>query len=574
MKTRENIHQKLNNLFFSELANQLVSPLIKKISCINKGNFNNRFDLRIATDESQLGNWWRHPIYVIAKPSAKNVVINITIQPQRWPGDGEKYADEHKDNIDKTNQEINDLIKSHSINAPLVKKDIKTEGKFVLSYSLSVTIDKANPTDADYSKFINFLASLCKLTVSLSDALLISNATSTDESIVEDEKEEDNEDDDTGFAFMRIVKSDSVSEDVQKKFFTKWQKASETYNGRMGISCLVPEEANFLADDTVFPVLTCEELLFIEKQITKNKVIPVLGFLPESFLNYSKHIWFIIPFCIWNDDTATVIFVDKNGLYTVDPSAEQFIMLINWENIDEMEIETAIDGDENVSRLYISTERGELTIDEFNTSNNESEFGSYLSILMAIFNVRQPTIIESKGRDFWVEGAGGEGFTSFNSLKEFLSNDKWLNASRPDPAEFRIEETSDNSDDEEQAFLDGKKTVLSDTLTSLAFLYIATAGADNNLHDEEFLTVNKALAEWTKDGDIGDAAKTAFTYWKSLPSEKEIIVVTEIINQINNNLSAEHITSIKEDIVKIVDADGELLEDEKNIVAFIFASLK
>ena len=574
MKTRENIHQKLNNLFFSELANSLSAPLIKKISCINKGNFNNRFDLRVAADESQLGNWWRHPIYVIAKPSAENVVINITIQPQRWPADGEKYANDHKVSIDKTNQEINDLIKSHSINAPLVKKDIKTEGKFVLSYSLSVKIDKANPTDADYSKFINFLASLCQITVSLSDALPIGDATSTDESTAEEEKNEEDEEDDIGFAFMRIVKSDSVSEDVQKKYFMKWQKASETYNLRMGISCLLPEEANFLADDTVFPVLTREELLFIEKQITKNKVIPVLGFLPESFLDYSKHIWFIIPFCIWNEDTATVIFVDKNGLYTVDPSAEQFIMLINWENIDEMEMETAIDGDINVSRLYISTERGELTIDEFNTSNNESEFGSYLSILMTIFNVRQPTIIESKGKEFWVEGAGGEGFVSFDSLKELLSNDKWLNASRPNPAEFRIEETSDNSDDEEQAFLDGKEAVLSDTLTSLAFLYIAAAGADNNLHDEEFDTVNKALTEWTKDGDIGDAGKTAFTYWKSLPSDKEIIVVTEIINQINNNLTAEHITSIKEDIVKIVNADGELVEDEKNIVAFIFASLK
>ena len=188
METRENIHKKLNNLFSTELANSLSAPLIKKVSCINKGNFNNRFDLRVATDESQLGNWWRHPIYVIAKPTAENVVINITIQPQRWSGDGEKYTNDHKDSIDKTNQEINDLIKSHSINAPLVKKDIKTEGKFVLSYSLSVTIDKANPTDADYSKFINFLASLCQISVSLSDALPISDATLIDESIDENAK--------------------------------------------------------------------------------------------------------------------------------------------------------------------------------------------------------------------------------------------------------------------------------------------------------------------------------------------------------------------------------------------------
>jgi uncharacterized protein (TIGR02145 family) len=178
MKTREKIHQKLNNLFFSELANNLAAPLIKKVSCFNRGDFNNRFDLRVATDENQLGNWWRHPIYIIAKPSAENVVINITIQPQRWPEDVENYANEHKDIIDQKYQEINDLIKSHSINTSQVKQEIKTESKFVLSYSLSVTIDKANPSEADYLKFITFLTSLCQITVSLSDALPIGEDTS------------------------------------------------------------------------------------------------------------------------------------------------------------------------------------------------------------------------------------------------------------------------------------------------------------------------------------------------------------------------------------------------------------
>lgn len=178
MKTRENIHQKLNNLFFSEFANNLAAPLIKKVSCFNKGDFNNRFDLRVATDENQLGNWWRHPIYIIAKPSAENVVINITIQPQRWPDDVENYANEHKNIIDQKYQEINDLIKSHSINASDVKQEIKTESKFVLSYSLSITIDKANPSEADYLKFINFLADLCLITVSLSDELPVGDDTS------------------------------------------------------------------------------------------------------------------------------------------------------------------------------------------------------------------------------------------------------------------------------------------------------------------------------------------------------------------------------------------------------------
>ena len=178
MKTRENIHQKLYDLFQTKLGNKLTAPLIQKVSCFNKGDFNNRFDLRVARDENQLGNWWRHPIYIIAKPSAEKVVINITIQPQRWPEDAEKYANELKDSIDKIGHEINNLIQSHSLNAPLVKQDIKTETKFVLSYSLIVTIDKANPTDEDYIKFIDFLASLCQITDLLRDVLPVGESTS------------------------------------------------------------------------------------------------------------------------------------------------------------------------------------------------------------------------------------------------------------------------------------------------------------------------------------------------------------------------------------------------------------
>jgi len=171
MKSREDIHKKLNDLFTLNLIEKLQEPLLKKINCLNKGNFNNRFDVRVASKDVDLNSWWKHPIYVIAKPSSKNVVIGITIQPQRWPRNNEDYSNEFSECIDRNNAKINDLIKAHAINATLVKKEVKTDGKFVLSNSFNVIIDNANPSDEDYTRFIDFFASLCSIVVSLSDEL-------------------------------------------------------------------------------------------------------------------------------------------------------------------------------------------------------------------------------------------------------------------------------------------------------------------------------------------------------------------------------------------------------------------
>jgi len=253
MKTREEIHQKLNDLIFSELENRLAAPLLNKVSCFNKGDFNNRFDLRVAKDESQLGNWWRHPIYILAKPSADNVVINITIQPQRWSEDNDNYANTYNDVIVQKYQEINELIDRHEINASDVKQEIKTESKFVLSHSLSVSFDKTYPSEADYLKFINFLADLCLITVSLSDELPVGDDTS------------------------KLEEADSISSEIAPQDIIK---SISNENKRVYLFCLsvsTDEDIQIVSEQIFDKIQLIKN--YIEDQIDNN----VNGFLFEEF---------------------------------------------------------------------------------------------------------------------------------------------------------------------------------------------------------------------------------------------------------------------------------------------------
>lgn len=576
METRENIHKKLNELFLTHLISKLAEPILKKVSCLNKGNFNNRFDIRVAKTESDLSSWWKHPIYLIAKPSSKNVVLNITIQPQRWPGNAESYLKENQDCIESKNTQINDLIKAHNIDASPVKKDVKMDGKFVLSYSFNVTIDNSTPTDDDYVRFIDFFASLCLIVVSLSDELPVKGNTSVEDTRNENQEEpvaeEKEEDDDLGFAVMNIVKGDAISSEVLNKYYTKWQKVSYTYNGRMGIDCLMTNDMELFVNDSVFPVLSKKQLLFIENQITDNKVIPILNFLPSGFNDYCKHIWFAIPFCIWGEEFATAIFVDKNGFYSVTDTADDYRMIFNWENIDSMELESSFDGDPYISRLYLHTENGYLTIDEFNVNNNYDE-GSYLSIIQAIYNVRKASLIASKGKDFWIEGAGGEGFSSFNSYAELLDAKNWENPTRPDPKEYggQVVETSSIHEDTDKndEYLAAKEAVMNDMLTSLALIYIFAAKIDGSISEAEGAMLYNLLEEWSGGEGTISVLNTAFDFKSLIKLEDEMTIIGEVATNIKNNLAEDNIKAVKSDLIKITNADGEILEEEKGMIVYI-----
>jgi hypothetical protein len=581
MKSREDIHKKLNDLFTLNLIEKLQEPLLKKINCLNKGNFNNRFDVRVASKDVDLNSWWKHPIYVIAKPSSKNVVIGITIQPQRWPRNNEDYSNEFSECIDRNNAKINDLIKAHAINATLVKKEVKTDGKFVLSNSFNVIIDNANPSDEDYTRFIDFFASLCSIVVSLSDELPVkwnssSEGLNNENQELPEAEVKNDEDDDIGFAAMNIVKGDAISTEVFNKYYTKWQKVSYTYNLRMGIDCLMTNDMELFVDDSVFPVLSKEQLLFIENQITDNKVIPILNFLPSGLNDYCKHIWFVIPFCIWGEEFATTIFIDKNGFYSVTESADDYRMIFNWENIESIELDSSFDGDPYISRLYLHTDNGYLTIDEFNVNNNYDK-GSYLSIIQAIYNVRKSTLIASKGKDFWIEGSGGEGFILFNSYEELLEAENWKSASRPDPMEYgdQLVEISSISDgtDKNDEYNAAKEAVMNDILTSLAFLYVYAARIDGSISEVEGGIIYDLLDEWS-GGDVPISSISKACDYKSLIKlEDEMTIIGEVATNIKNNLPAENISAVKSDLIKIANVDENLLDEEKGIILFISSFL-
>jgi len=242
---------------------------------------------------------------------------------------------------------------------------------------------------------------------------------------------EDNNSDNKGYAALRVnVKHDEQGNKDEKlnsiilEYLRKWQCPTETYNGRMGISAHVPSWIEDLDNDNCCPRFSEKEINFINSKINNNKIIPVLEYAPDAFSFHSKAVWWIIPFCIWKNDVASWLFVDKNGIYAPHPEDEDVTHIVAWENLLEMNFSR--DEDE-VETLEMSFEGGSLTFEEFVPANS----GSYLSVLFSIYEIRKKTIEASAGQPIWPEGAGGEGFKAFASPVDLLSENKWKNPHRP-----------------------------------------------------------------------------------------------------------------------------------------------
>lgn len=171
MLTRENIHQTLKSHIDTKLASSLKDPLVKQINCINKGDFNKRFDLRVAKDASQLGNWWRHPIYLLAKPSASKNTLTITIQPQRWPADPVAFASENSAHLNAAVENMKNVAGKHLLKVSNPELEVKTDGKFVASITLVAEWDAATALETACSSLINLIADLAHAAVQLSDKL-------------------------------------------------------------------------------------------------------------------------------------------------------------------------------------------------------------------------------------------------------------------------------------------------------------------------------------------------------------------------------------------------------------------
>lgn len=251
-----------------------------------------------------------------------------------------------------------------------------------------------------------------------------------DSSLAPDQKAEDeasdDEDDGKGFPMLRFRKPAEDLKDVVNAYLKKWQKPSYSYAWRMGITAYIPEFVEELVSDDVCPVFTNEQIKTIYDKISNEKVIPILDYAPEDLYFHTKHVWWIIPFCIWKDDTASMIFVDKNGFYALleEDGDIDIQMIFAWDKVDQLDIEFAADDDLNVCRLTLYQDNGGyLTFDEFISGNGDDDHGSYLHVIEAIWEARRETIEASKGQSFWLEGEGGETFEAYGHPSELYKSD-------------------------------------------------------------------------------------------------------------------------------------------------------
>lgn len=243
------------------------------------------------------------------------------------------------------------------------------------------------------------------------------------------EEEEDNEYDDViGLPMLRYRNQPEELKDIVNTYLDKWQKPSYIYAWRMGIIAYIPDFVKDLISEDICPIFTNEQIDIIYNRINNEKVIPILSYAPSALFFHTKHVWWIVPFCIWKEDVASMVFVDKNGFHALLEYNDQveIRIIFSWENVDKIEYETAADDDPYVSRLTLYQEDGSyLTFDEFtDPMGNAGERGSYLRVIEAIWNARRETIEASRGKSFWLEGEGGETFEIYEHPSElFKSNE-------------------------------------------------------------------------------------------------------------------------------------------------------
>jgi hypothetical protein len=252
-----------------------------------------------------------------------------------------------------------------------------------------------------------------------------------------DDDSEDEED--GGFPMISFRKPADEMVDVVQQYLRRWQKSSQVYAWRMGIKAYVPEFVEALVSDKVCPIFTTKEIDEICARIRSEKIIPVLDYVPEELYNHSKRVWWLVPLCIWKEDVASLVFVDKNGFYALfsKDGEEDINMIFNWDSVDELDFEYEYDGDSNINRLILTQESGGcLTFDEFVSTSEEGDHGSYLAVIEAIWEARKETIQASKGAPMWYEGKGGEGFVEFESPQDLLKASNWDNPNRPDSKFF------------------------------------------------------------------------------------------------------------------------------------------
>ena len=211
-----------------------------------------------------------------------------------------------------------------------------------------------------------------------------------------------------------------------------WQEKTQEYNGRLGIMARVPDF--FQEINNSCPKWSQQEIGNICNYIEKYKVIPVLGYIPEEFHLYTKQVWWLAPFVLWNSNNGEVaswLFIDKNGFYAAHPSDNDGALIFTCDIITDVDI----DFEENLVILTLTGEHNDNEITQTITEFVSDANGSYLSVIYKIYKANKKTIKVSSDYT-WFHGAGGEGYHRFDNAKELLNEEIWKEVKPTDPAFF------------------------------------------------------------------------------------------------------------------------------------------
>ena len=302
------------------------------------------------------------------------------------------------------------------------------------------------------------------------------------DNIGSDSKEE--EDNDESNAEYMALSHKTRSEEENKflsKFILKWMAKTEEFANLMSRI----QFPTFLQDiDNLCPVLSDEEITFINHHITYEKCIPSLQYIHDPiFYHHTKQVWWLVPCAYWGEKLVSWVLVDKNGIYAPHPDEwddqDNVSPIFSWENVEDISFDIQEDNSGNeIAILNIEgTNGGELTFYELLKADFESICrGSYLSVIKSIFDVNHPNILESRGAHSWNHGVGDEGFQGFEKAEQLLNQAHWQ-AARKDRMNYKTQElfdyipeeenedVSDNNVDTQHKKIDSQASASTDTFS-------------------------------------------------------------------------------------------------------------
>ena len=247
------------------------------------------------------------------------------------------------------------------------------------------------------------------------------------------EEENENEDEDRDYPAItfKVPKNEQGETDTEKQqkivdYIQRWEAPTKTYARRLGFKALIPSWFEKLNE--ACPKFSSDEMAFIKHHITEEKVIPCIqSYTPEAFMSNSKQVWWCAPFVLWAEQFASWVYIDKNGFYAAHPeNSDDISAIAGWDMIDSLDLERI---EPNLVELNLYTvDGGNLTFVEFLEEEEQDGSmvgGSYLEVIVAIYNINLPTIKASAGQPMWYHGVGGEGFKSFDKPSDLLSQQNW-----------------------------------------------------------------------------------------------------------------------------------------------------